>query len=800
MRRTPVLRLLISCGLMALFAATSLVHARSAAVPSAANSLRPLGAGSPSINPQVATNSGSPATPGSSATYVFTLTNNGPTNDTFALTFANPSGSNSPLLYSILGNSNPALNNAASVQFTVLVQIPAGTPPGAYDKLLVATSTTGGGASQSLITTVVVAPSPTATLAPTLTTTPSPTITPSPTTTSTPTGTAGPLCRDGFEPNNDPGQAHEIKINVPQSHAICPNGDEDWSFFGGLAGKVYTVDIPEMANGLDMSLGIYDEDGNLLAFNDDFPRNNDPRDLKPRIQSWRAVTNGRYYIRARDAAGGGGAGLTYTLSLLDESYGPTPTQIAELCNDLFEPDGLPEQARLMVIREVQPNHKFCPTGDADWVRVFMKVGAGYVLRTDSHSLPGADPVLVLVDRDGISILDIQDDTGNTLDARIEFSPPVDGYYYVQAKNVGDVGNQFIAYDLFFEQPGISNGATPTPTVNAVSTVTPPATATATTTAGSRTATPTITGTPPTTTSTTSAYPPPTSTATATATATPVVRPAGGGRLKGGPPLIDRPAADFVDPAFKSVWSRTDQPVASQRASRTWMWGPAGLVARTELYHQSNGGVRQVQYFDKARMEISDWQRDRANPWFVTNGLLVQELIDGRMQLGDQEFARSAPATINIAGDEGDAQAPTYAAFRGLLGRVADLTGTTATATLRRDGSTGSAAPDSAALLAHYVGETGHNIPAVFWSFLNARGPVGDGGREDTLVDWVFAMGYPISEPYWATVRVGGVERQVLVQAFQRRVLTFTPTNPAGWQVEMGNVGRHYYQWRYHVNP
>ncbi len=116
--------------------------------------------------------------------------------------------------------------------------------------------------------------------------------------------------------------------------------------------------------------------------------------------------------------------------------------------------------------------------------------------------------------------------------------------------------------------------------------------------------------------------------------------------------------------------------------------------------------------------------------------------------------------------------------------------------LRRDGSTVATAPRPEARLAHYVPETGHHIAQVFWEFRQARGPVGDGTREDTLVDWVFAMGYPISEPYWARVRVGGVEQEVLVQAFQRRVLTYTPGNPAGWQVEMGNVGRHYYWWRY----
>jgi len=27
-----------------------------------------------------------------------------------------------------------------------------------------------------------------------------------------------------------------------------------------------------------------------------------------------------------------------------------------------------------------------------------------------------------------------------------------------------------------------------------------------------------------------------------------------------------------------------------------------------------------------------------------------------------------------------------------------------------------------------------------------------------------------------------------------------PTNPSAWQVEQGNVGRHYYRWRYGNEP
>ena len=47
---------------------------------------------------------------------------------------------------------------------------------------------------------------------------------------------------------------------------------------------------------------------------------------------------------------------------------------------------------------------------------------------------------------------------------------------------------------------------------------------------------------------------------------------------------------------------------------------------------------------------------------------------------------------------------------------------------------------------------------------------------------------------------GRTPQWVLVQPFERRVLTYTPSNAAGWHVEMGNVGRHYYSWRYGKQP
>lgn len=740
---------------------------------------------------------------GTTVIYTLTLTNNTPITREFTIDVSSGGGF-------IPDFSSPVTVAAnSSQQFVVGINIPADADPGTVETATVIVDSQLDppvSARRTLQTTVTVNGQ-----VPTATTTSTPEGTPQ--TTATP----GPLCQDRYEPDNRQSDSKEIRPDEPQGgeaednlpntrRAICPLGDEDWLFFGGVAGKVYTIDILAMSPGLDLSLSLYDVNGNLLAFNDDFPRSTDPTDpqnIRPRIQSYRVPTNSQYYIKVRDDAGRGAPNLEYTIEVQSETYGPTPTLIPEVCTDLFEPDGTPEQARLITIRENQPNHKLCPAGDADWVRFFAKSGQPFTLSTNSNQVAGADTTMILVDRDGATILDFNDDSNGTLDSRIDYVPAVDGFYYAQVKNVGDIGNQFIAYDLSYNPGGdvVTEPTEPPEGPTEEPTITPEDGTPLETPTIDPDVTPTITRTPdPDATPVEDCpprgpYPP-----GCEPTETPDPDTTSLGGVKGQPPFVNGPANDFIDPALRNVWSRTDQVVATRRVDRSWIWGPAGLVARAEVYGQSPGGVRQVQYFDKARMEISDWGRDRTNPWFVTNGLLVKELVEGRLQIGDDAFVDRPAAAIPVAGDAGDTSGPTYASFAGHTGRADDRTGQIAAASLRRDGSVGAAVEHEEAKLAHYVSETGHNIPQVFWSFLNARGPVGDGSREDVLVDWVFAMGYPISEPYWTRATVGGVERDVLVQAFQRRVLTYTPDNPAGWKVEMGNVGRHYYLWRYARQP
>jgi hypothetical protein len=264
------------------------------------------------------------------------------------------------------------------------------------------------------------------------------------------------------------------------------------------------------------------------------------------------------------------------------------------------------------------------------------------------------------------------------------------------------------------------------------------------------------------------------------------------------------AEEIGDPAFARTWERFDRPVAEGQASRTWLWGPALQVdAFAEPYVESTNGERQVQYFQKSRMERTPPDGDPNSIWYVTNGLLVNEMVSGLVQVGDATFDDLGlpPADINIAGDPG--QHPTYADIKRLNLRAQPATppGTALSLALTRDNAivNDPAYAGAGATAAEYVGATQHTIAAPFWTFMGSTGLVWQAGGDATthlFPDPYYATGYPITEAYWSTLAVGGRARAVLWQCFERRCLTYTPDNAPDWQVESGNVGEHYFNWRY----
>jgi len=260
---------------------------------------------------------------------------------------------------------------------------------------------------------------------------------------------------------------------------------------------------------------------------------------------------------------------------------------------------------------------------------------------------------------------------------------------------------------------------------------------------------------------------------------------------------------IAKPAFQRVWQRTDLPVQQGVAGYSWIWGPEPFTSLlNEAHAEGQGGRREIQYFDKSRMEINDPNADPNTPWFVTNGLLVSELIDGKVQVGFNKFIPLGAANIPFAGDP-DNRFPTYASLIRIFNApVSYQQGDHITSVFLPEGSGEfpQYANSPATEIVH--SEKGFGIPRAFWEYMNRTGTVYENGRytsNQQLFDWLFVIGYPTTDPFWTKVKVGGVEKDVMFQAFERRILTYTPSNDPAFRVEMGNVGRHYYQWRY-VEP
>src|SRR3954471_4004695 len=109
------------------------------------------------------------------------------------------------------------------------------------------------------------------------------------------------------------------------------------------------------------------------------------------------------------------------------------------------------------------------------------------------------------------------------------------------------------------------------------------------------------------------------------------------------------ATGFASPLFQTQWQQGEAVTPN-------FWGPLSLAkdGQQEPYVEAPGGSRLVQYFDKARMELTNPATN-----VVTNGLLATELITGNRQLGDNTFQTIGPANIPVAGDP-DNIGPTYA--------------------------------------------------------------------------------------------------------------------------------------------
>jgi hypothetical protein len=252
--------------------------------------------------------------------------------------------------------------------------------------------------------------------------------------------TAAALVMFGFAPAataqdaDQPGDAStQARLAAGQSVEgdISPPGDADWYRLSVERGQRYSLALDGVPVGegqaIDPMLGIYDAQGNQLAFNDD--ANNS---LNSALQ-YAPQENGEVFVEAR--AYSNQATGRYRLNV---SASPIPPDDAG--NDAST------RARVTPGRPVNGNIEY--EGDVDWYRLAARLGQRYRISLARSGDDGlGDPLLRVLDRDGAELA-VNDDSEGTLNSALEFIPERSSEVFVEARAYAD--NYSGAYTLSVE--------------------------------------------------------------------------------------------------------------------------------------------------------------------------------------------------------------------------------------------------------------------------------------------------------------------------------------------------------------
>jgi hypothetical protein len=234
-----------------------------------------------------------------------------------------------------------------------------------------------------------------------------------------------PLADDELEPNDDRASATPIPFGYGSPELTITPGDIDWFVFTLDAATTVAIDVDaeNVGSTLDAVLGLFDVDGNQLAYVNDAGGSYDPHIglyLEPAT----------YYVAVSgwcdsDFVGGHAQEGTYFLRLGD--VGPPPP-------DVNEPNDGPSQATPVTLNYDDADLTI-DEGDVDWFTFTLVESANVVINVDAWAMGSSlDPFAGLFDEN----LDRRADSDNVdgLDPYIQDWLTV-GTYFVAITGTGD---------------------------------------------------------------------------------------------------------------------------------------------------------------------------------------------------------------------------------------------------------------------------------------------------------------------------------------------------------------------------
>lgn len=224
--------------------------------------------------------------------------------------------------------------------------------------------------------------------------------------------------QDGDQPG-DASTTATLSGNVDGE--FSPAGDVDWFRLHVEQGQRYSLALAgiEDANGqaVDPMLGIYDAQGNQLAFNDDANGS-----LNSALR-YTPQSTGEVFVEAR--AFNSEATGRYRLGVSSETAPPD-----DVGNDAST------RGRVAVGRTTTGNIE--SEGDVDSYRFSARTGNRYTVSLAGTGAEGGlgDPLLRVVDAEGNELAS-NDDSEGSLNSQLEFIPRSNGNVFIEARGYGD---------------------------------------------------------------------------------------------------------------------------------------------------------------------------------------------------------------------------------------------------------------------------------------------------------------------------------------------------------------------------
>jgi len=232
------------------------------------------------------------------------------------------------------------------------------------------------------------------------------------------------LPTDPYEPNNQPSEATPMNVGETIEGILYASSGNDADFytFTVVAGESYYLNTEKLSGSADLTLTVYDSNGNVVASNDSNQSFTDDA-----LVVFTAQNSGSVYVMVTDANGGSSPFNAYAL---DVARGPIaeeePNGVASVSGTTISD---PDFSNAQTVNLGQAiSAAINPAGDDDAFAVSLTNGTTLVVDAETSENGAPDTMIAIYDESGNQVAFNDDFTGR--ESRLQYEVPADGVYYV----------------------------------------------------------------------------------------------------------------------------------------------------------------------------------------------------------------------------------------------------------------------------------------------------------------------------------------------------------------------------------